>query len=83
MAVNCCRRFFDRHRLSGERRLVQEQIPGREHPQIRGNQIPGRQPHDIPRNEFFDRDLRSFAPLHEASLRHCSSGAPARRQEKC
>ena len=55
------RGFFHRQRFTGQRRLTDEQILGRQQAQIRRDHVAGRQLDDIARHQLRDRQLHVFA----------------------
>ena len=49
--------LLERHRLAGQRRLVDEEILCRDQPQVGGDHVAGRQQHDVAGNELPDRHI--------------------------
>src|SRR5450830_1910115 len=49
--------LLERHRLAGQRRLVDEEVVRCNQPDVGGNHVAGRQQHDIAGHELLDRDF--------------------------
>jgi hypothetical protein len=50
-------RFLRRHRLAGQRRLIDKEVLGADEPQIRRDHVAGGETHDIARNQPLDRNF--------------------------
>jgi len=54
-------RLLHREGLTGEGRLVHEEVPGLQHDAVGGDQAAGRKEHDIPRHDLFHRHRPGLA----------------------
>ena len=72
------REFLDRHRLAGERRLVDEEVLRGEQAQVRRDHVAGREGDDVAGNDLFHRYLGEAFDLRDvrrtAAALHARSG---------
>ena len=61
-------KFLGRHRLSGERGLIDEKVLCLDQPQIARNHIASRKPHDVAGHKGLDRNLGKFSRIADPSL---------------